>query len=94
MRRLIAAAAVVALAGCGAGGGAQDRGLTIHVDKSPFRITLLKDGKTVVAEDAKARLRYQLAGTGDQHSLTRCSPPTETPTRWRRTSPGGRRPSP
>ena len=38
-------------------------GISVDVDKSPFRLTVLRDGKTVVAEDEDARLRYQLAST-------------------------------
>ena len=69
MRRLIAAVALLALAGCGGGSG-KAATIQVKVDKTPFRITLLRDGKPVVAEDMDARLRYQLNGTGVQHSLT------------------------
>ena len=69
MRRLIVAAALLALAGCGASGPRP--GIAIRVDRNPFRISILRDGKTVVAEDLRARLRYQLAGSGIQHSLTK-----------------------
>src|SRR4051812_13192247 len=68
MRRLIAAAALLALAGCGGSGKAAT--FEVKVDGSPFPVTLLRDGKTVVAENAQARLRYQLNGSGVQHSLT------------------------
>ena len=65
MRRLIALAALAAaLTACGGGSGssAEERGIGVRVDKDPFRITVLRDGKAVVAQDADARLRYQLAG--------------------------------
>ena len=44
--------------------------ITWTVDQNPIRITLLQDGKVLLQEHASARLRYQLAGTGEQHSLT------------------------
>jgi alpha-D-xyloside xylohydrolase len=69
MGRLIAIAGVALLAGCG-GGGTQS-GLAVRVDKSPFRVTVVENGKTVVTEDKGARLRYQLSSTGEQHSLTK-----------------------
>jgi alpha-D-xyloside xylohydrolase len=69
MRRLIVAAALLAIAGCGSGG--PHAGIAVHVDGNPFRITVLNDGKAVVAEDEDARLRYQLAATGNQYSLTK-----------------------
>ncbi len=62
-------AALVAIAGCGS--GAPPSGISVHVDKSPFRVTVLRDGKTVVSEDKDARLRYQLAPNGNQYSLTK-----------------------
>ncbi|HEX4520321.1 MAG TPA: TIM-barrel domain-containing protein [Gaiellaceae bacterium] len=70
LRPLILVAALAALAGCG---GSHDAapGITIHVDTSPFRISVLRDGKTVVTEDKDARLRYQLTSTGDQYFLTK-----------------------
>jgi len=68
MRRLIAAGALLALAGCGSGSAAG--GVSVRVDRNPFRITILNDGKTVVAEDKVARLRYQLGSSGVQHTLT------------------------
>ena len=73
MRKLIgaaaAAAALVALAGCGSSSHAS--AIAVHVDSNPFRISILHDGKTVVAEDEHARLRYQLASTGDEFFLTK-----------------------
>jgi alpha-D-xyloside xylohydrolase len=67
--RLTAVAALAALlAGCGSSPAKQ--GLTIRVDKNPFRITILRDGKTVLAEQRDARLRYEL-GPGVQHKLTK-----------------------
>jgi alpha-D-xyloside xylohydrolase len=70
MRRLTAIAAVAAmLAACGSGGG--KAGLALHIETNPFRVTLVENGKTLVAEDKDARLRYQLAGSGEQHTLTK-----------------------
>ena len=70
MRRLTALAAVAVLAGCGSRPTVAT-GLAVRVDTSPFRVALLENGKTLVAEDAGARLRYQLAASGEQHRLTR-----------------------
>lgn len=70
LRRLAAAAVVVALAGCGGSHGAP-RGISVHIDTNPFRISILRNGKTVVTEDEHARLRYQLTSTGDQYFLTK-----------------------
>jgi len=68
MRRLIAVAALAALGGCGSSQGSH--GISLKIDKSPFRVSVLDDGKTVVEEDKDARLRYQLASTGAVHELT------------------------
>ncbi len=59
MRRLIAVAAVAALAGCGS--APAPSGVSVHVDANPFRVTILRDGKTVVSEDSGARLRFEVA---------------------------------
>jgi alpha-D-xyloside xylohydrolase len=69
MRGLTALAAVAVLAGCGS--GSPHPGLAIKVDTNPFRLTVVRDGKVVVAENAGARLRYQLISSNDQHKLTR-----------------------
>ncbi len=70
MRKLIAAGALaVLLAGCGSG-SAPRAGLSIRVDTNPFRVTILRDGKSVVAEDSQVGLRYTLR-TDAQHALTR-----------------------
>jgi alpha-D-xyloside xylohydrolase len=70
MRRLIAAASLaVLLAACGS--GPAQHGLSLKVETKPFRLTLLEDGKPLVAEDVHARLRYQLGSTGSQYSLTK-----------------------
>src|SRR5262249_39096232 len=53
--------------GCGGGSHA---GISLHIDKSPFRVSVVADGKTVVAEAKSGRLRYQLSASGDQHALT------------------------
>jgi alpha-D-xyloside xylohydrolase len=70
MGRLTAAAALLALlTACGSAAPAQG-GLALRIDRDPFRLTLVRDGKVVVAEDTDARLRYQLRSTGDQYKLT------------------------
>jgi alpha-D-xyloside xylohydrolase len=69
MRGLIVLAAVAALGGCGS--SPAPHGVSLKIDRSPFRVTVLDDGKRVVAEDEDARLRYQLASTGDLHYLTK-----------------------
>jgi alpha-D-xyloside xylohydrolase len=68
MRRLILAAAVVSLGGCGL--GSAHHGISIKVDTKPFLVTVLDNGKTVVSESKDGRLRYQLASSGELHSLT------------------------
>ena len=72
LRRLTAAGAVVlaTLAACGAD-AREPAGVSWRVDENPFRVTVTRDGRTVVEQDAGARLRYQLAPSGDQHKLTR-----------------------
>lgn len=68
MGRVVAVAALAAiLVGCGS--GTPQKGLSVRIDKDPFRITLVRDGKTVVAQDKEARLRYRLA-SGVEHKLT------------------------
>ena len=47
------------------------QGISVRVDEDPFRITVLRDGETVVTQDEDARLRYQLASSGEQHKLTK-----------------------
>ena len=69
MRRLIAVAGAALLTGCGAGG--TQSGLAVHVDTNPFRVTIVENGRTIVAENKGARLRYQLISTGEQHTLTK-----------------------
>ena len=66
---LIAGLALVSLAGCGSGHAGH--GLTIRVDRNPFGVTILRDGKTVVAEDVAHRLRYQLHSNDRQYALTK-----------------------
>lgn len=70
MRRLSAAAAVVCVLTACASGSVKP-GLTFGVAKDPFRLTFVQDGKLVVAEDGKARLRYQLRSSGAQYSITK-----------------------
>ncbi len=70
MGRLIAAAGIaLVLAGCGSA-AKPPPGLSLRVDRSPFRLTVLRDGKTVVAEDPGARLRYLLQDNSP-HALTK-----------------------
>lgn len=69
MRRLTALAAIALLAGCGS--GQHEPGISVSIDTNPFRITVRDNGKTVVSEDKDARLRYQLASSGDQYKLTK-----------------------
>ena len=69
LRCLIAIGALAALAGCGSSPASQ--GISVHVDTSPFRVTVLDNGKAVVSEDKAARLRFELASTGDEYTLTK-----------------------
>ena len=69
MGRLTASVALVlVLASCG--GGAGGGGVSVRVESSPFRITLLEGGRTIVSQNSEARLRYQLAASGEQRFLT------------------------
>jgi alpha-D-xyloside xylohydrolase len=68
MRRLIVFAAIAALGGCGS--SPAPHGISLKIEKSPFRIIVLYDGKPVVTEDRDARLRYELASTGEVQKLT------------------------
>ena len=68
MRRLIAFAALAALGGCLS--SPAPHGVSLKIDKSPFRITVMDDGRPVVTEDRDARLRYELASNGVVHKLT------------------------
>src|SRR5262249_37332029 len=69
MRRLIAVVALTAAVG-GCGSSPAPHGFSLEIDRSPFRVSVLENGKTVVAENEDARLRYQLASTGAVHELT------------------------
>jgi hypothetical protein len=53
-RGLTVLAAIALLSGCGSGA----KGVSVHVDHDPFRVSVSVDGKTVVAKD-RTRLRYQ-----------------------------------
>jgi alpha-glucosidase (family GH31 glycosyl hydrolase) len=70
-RLVLAASIVVCLCACGSGGGSATPSLRLEVGQDPFRLTLVRDGKTVVAQNRDARLRYQLASTGEQFALTK-----------------------
>jgi alpha-D-xyloside xylohydrolase len=65
---LAAALAAALLAGCGSGHAKP--GVSLHVSGNPFRISILRDGKTVVSEDKNARLSYTLT-SGATHTLTK-----------------------
>ena len=67
------------------------RGISLRIDTNPFRITVLRDGKTVVAEDEHARLRYQLTSTGDQYFLTKVISKQGDTYRVATSEPGGHR---
>jgi alpha-glucosidase (family GH31 glycosyl hydrolase) len=75
-RRLACSALVAVAAAAGPlvlGGGSADAqpGLSLRVDRDPFRVALLSEGGTVVQEAPfPARLRYQLRSTGDIYSVT------------------------
>ncbi len=68
--RLVALVVLVLLAGCGSSHH-DARGISLRIETNPFQIAILRDGKTVVTEDKHARLRYELASTGDQYFLTK-----------------------
>jgi alpha-D-xyloside xylohydrolase len=53
------------------GSSSPQPGLSLKVDTNPFRLTLAENGKTIVAEDKDARLRYQVRPSGNQFSLTK-----------------------
>jgi len=64
----VAALAAALLAGCGSGHAKP--GIALEVSNSPFRLSVVRDGKTVVAEDKAARLSYLLT-SGATHKLTK-----------------------
>ena len=73
-RRARGLSAAIAAVGCtlvACGAQARTEAVPWRVDEDPFRITVVRGGKTVVEQDVRARLRYQLASTGDQHRLTK-----------------------
>ena len=72
LRRLILAAAAVALAAALAACGSAPAtpGVSIKVDQSPFRLTIVRDGKTVVAQSKNGRMRY-LVKSGGVYELTK-----------------------
>ncbi len=69
MRRLILVAGIAALAGCGA--VKAPMGITVSVSSNPFQVSILQDGRTIVAEDKAARLRFEVAPNDDEYSLTK-----------------------
>jgi alpha-D-xyloside xylohydrolase len=68
VRRLILVAGIAALAGCGA--IEAPIGITVEVSPAPFRVSILQDGRTIVAEDKAARLRFEVAPSNYEYSLT------------------------
>jgi alpha-D-xyloside xylohydrolase len=69
----VALALATGLILCGAlsGSAKAQQGLSLQVDRNPFRLTLVSGGTIVAREaDPPVRLRYQLKSTGDQYSLT------------------------
>ena len=66
---LSAALALATLGGCGSGQTAP--GLSIRVQRNPFAVSILRDGRTVVAEVPADRLRYQLRSNDRQYALTK-----------------------
>jgi len=68
MRLSVGLAVACLVSACGSGN--PQHGISLKVDTHPFRLTLLENGKRLVAEDEDARLRYQLRSTGDQFTLT------------------------
>jgi alpha-D-xyloside xylohydrolase len=66
---LVAALAAVLLAGCGSSGHAQP-GIALRVSDNPFQLAVVRDGKTVVAQDKASRLTYTLT-SGVTHRLTK-----------------------
>jgi alpha-D-xyloside xylohydrolase len=87
--RLLALATLAMLAGCGSSHHAG--GISLRIGTNPFRIAIVRDGKTVVTEDAHARLRYQLASTGDQYFLTKVISKQGDTYQVATNEPGGRR---
>jgi alpha-D-xyloside xylohydrolase len=72
VRRLtVLAVLAAALAACGSGSERAVNGISVRVDESPFRITVLRDGKPVITQDEGARFRYQLTSNGEQRKLTK-----------------------
>jgi alpha-D-xyloside xylohydrolase len=69
MRRLTPAGLVAVVALVVAGCGSSPHGLSVRIEHDPLRITVRNDGRTVVAEDAQARLRY--LANGHLWSLTK-----------------------
>jgi alpha-glucosidase (family GH31 glycosyl hydrolase) len=65
---LVAVLAAALLAGCGSGHAKP--GIALQVSNNPFRLSVVRDGKTIVAEDKSARLSYTLT-SGATHKLTK-----------------------
>ncbi len=66
---LAAGLALALLAGCGSGHA--QPGIALHVAQNPFRLTVVDDGKTVVAEDATEALSYEVRGKAPVFTLTK-----------------------
>ena len=72
LRRLTALAALpVVVSACGGAGpsGDGEPRVSVRIEESPFRLTLLNDGEAVVRQEPEARLRYRLEN-GATHRLT------------------------
>ncbi|HXH96107.1 MAG TPA: TIM-barrel domain-containing protein [Gaiellaceae bacterium] len=62
----------VLLCGFASGGARAEAGIALRVQRAPFRLTLVSEGRTLARESARpTRLRYQLLSTGQQFTLTR-----------------------
>lgn len=72
MRKLTAAVAVaVAVLLSSSAALAASAPSTLQINRDPFRVSLLERGGVVVAEQAAARLRFELRHKGEEYSLTR-----------------------
>lgn len=71
MRKLILLGSLLALfAGSAGSAGSAATSPTLQIGHDPFRVSVLERGKVVVAEQAAARLRFELREKGEEYSLT------------------------